>query len=84
MIWILPIVVTLVAAVLVVATWPRKGAWGINLKKTCCPQCGLRVPRWRRPANERQALWGGWTCSKCGCEMDKYGKKIKDDGESCA
>ena len=84
MIWILPVVVTLIAAVLVVAMWPREGAWGINLSKTCCPRCGLRMSRWRRPDNERQALWGGWTCRKCGCEMDKYGKELKDDGESCA
>lgn len=75
MIWLLPIVAALVAAVLVIALWPREGPMGINLKRTYCPRCGHRVPRWRRPADGRQALWGGWTCSRCGCEMDKYGKE---------
>jgi hypothetical protein len=21
-------------------------------------------------------MWGGWTCSNCGCEMDKWGTEI--------
>jgi len=30
----------------------------------------------RRPASFSQAVWGGWTCSKCGCEIDKWGVEI--------
>jgi hypothetical protein len=42
-----------------------------------CPNCGERFPRFRKPANRRQALWGGGTCSKCGCEVDRRGRKIE-------
>jgi hypothetical protein len=42
-----------------------------------CPECGEPVPRFRKPANRRQALWGGWTCPNCGCEMDRRGRKVK-------
>ena len=55
--------------------WPRTGKMGINLGKVDCPECGDRVPMIRKPENLRQALWGGWTCKKCGTEMDKYGHK---------
>ncbi|MFC1461114.1 hypothetical protein ACFLQR_01170 [Verrucomicrobiota bacterium] len=81
MIWFVPVVAVVVATVLVVALWPRKGPWGINLSKVSCPKCGLRMPRWRRPDNERQMLLGGWTCRQCGCEMDKYGTEIQEDTE---
>ena len=30
----------------------------------------------RKPTSFRQAAWGGWTCSKCGCEIDKWGIEI--------
>ena len=42
-----------------------------------CPDCGTLQPRFRRAANSRQALWGGWSCAECGCEMDRKGRKIK-------
>jgi hypothetical protein len=64
--------------VIVIAIWPRTGEWGINLSKVHCPKCGDPMPRIRKPKNERQRLWGGWTCSKCGCEMDKYGVEVVD------
>ena len=37
-----------------------------------CPNCSARVPAVRRPKNLRQALWGGFTCSNCGKEYDKW------------
>jgi len=83
MIWLVLVsaAATVVAAVVVIAMWPRKGPWGINLSKVSCPRCGARMPRFRRPANDRQALWGGWTCPECGCEMDKYGVEVEgEDG----
>jgi hypothetical protein len=42
-----------------------------------CPNCGEPMPRFRKPANRRQFLWGGWTCTKCGCEMDRRGRRIE-------
>ena len=41
-----------------------------------CPECEEPIPKFRTPANSRQALWGGWTCSHCGCEIDRRGRKI--------
>lgn len=41
-----------------------------------CPQCGEKTPFARIPNSLRQAFWGGWTCGKCGCEMDRKGGKI--------
>ena len=49
----------------------------VSLKKALCPDCGAEQPRVRKPKNWRQALWGGHTCSSCGCEMDRFGKKIR-------
>jgi hypothetical protein len=69
----------LMATLAVGAVWPRKGKWGINLSKVFCPKCAEPMPMIRKPKNERQALWGGWTCRKCGCEMDKYGVELLDD-----
>lgn len=41
-----------------------------------CPQCGAQQPVFRVPKDWRQLLFGGWTCKKCGCRMDRTGKKI--------
>jgi hypothetical protein len=41
-----------------------------------CPECGSPRPTIRRPANLRQALWGGWTCPQCRCEFDTWGRLI--------
>lgn len=60
----------------VVQTIQGKGNWGINLKATTCPQCGAKPPTFRVPKNARQALWGGWTCTTCSIEVDKWGKRI--------
>jgi hypothetical protein len=43
-----------------------------------CPLCGEPLPRFRRPANRRQALWGGWTCPRCGCEVDRAGRMVEE------
>lgn len=53
-----------------------KGRWGINLDTVACPRCRTPAPLARRPASRRQALWGGWTCEKCGAEIDKWGREI--------
>lgn len=51
---------------------------GLNFKKTACTKCGAALPRFRRPANLRQILWGGWSCHECGSEYDKWMKPIDE------
>ncbi len=41
-----------------------------------CPKCGTPVPMFRVASSFRQMLWGGWTCSKCSTEMDKFGNEL--------
>lgn len=41
-----------------------------------CSKCHAEMPVVRMPKNMRQALWGGWTCSNCGCELDRKGREI--------
>jgi hypothetical protein len=56
----------------------QRGNWGVNFKSPACTECGTPVPPVRKPANWRQALWGGWTCSQCGFELDKWGKPVEN------
>ena len=46
-----------------------------------CPTCGQPIPVVRRPSTWRQALWGGWTCTRCGAELDRYGRRIGQAGQ---
>lgn len=41
-----------------------------------CPGCGQKVPRFRKPSSARQAMWGGWTCPNCGCQMNRKGRRL--------
>ena len=41
-----------------------------------CPECGTPMPKFRMPQSARQWLWGGWTCSECGCEVDRKGQRV--------
>jgi hypothetical protein len=41
-----------------------------------CPECGYPRPTVRRPANWRQALWGGWTCPSCRIEFDSFSRRV--------
>lgn len=50
--------------------------WGVNFRRFRCPKCDSPTPLARRPASVRQALWGGWTCSECHAEIDKFGTDI--------
>jgi hypothetical protein len=55
-----------------------RGKWGLNYSPPSeCPGCGERLPLVRVPTSFRQAMWGGWTCTYCGCELDKWGKVIR-------
>ena len=46
---------------------------GINIKRVHCPNCNAKQPIARKPANQRQMLFGGYTCKQCNTEMDKFG-----------
>jgi hypothetical protein len=37
----------------------QRGNWGINFKRVVCTLCDTPMPMVRKPANWRQALWGG-------------------------
>ena len=39
-----------------------------------CPKCKTELPKFRKPANFRQAMWGGYTCTGCGTELTRKGK----------
>jgi len=53
-----------------------KNRWGINLESVNCPACGSPMPQVRQPKSVRERLWGGGTCGQCGCEMDKWGRRL--------
>jgi hypothetical protein len=42
-----------------------------------CPNCGAPLPRFRWPTSGRQLLWGGVTCSACGCQLNRKGNKLE-------
>ena len=54
------------------AKFLKGSRWGMNFSDVNCPHCGEALPRIRRPKNLRQLLWGGWTCSNCNQEFDKW------------
>ena len=68
------------AVVLVVRGTAKKDKWGINVEGVVgtgrCPKCGTGLPAIRSPNSFRQAMWGGWTCSTCKAELDKWGRLI--------
>jgi hypothetical protein len=53
-----------------------KNRWGMNLESVNCSACDSPLRQVRQTKSFRQALCGGWTCAKCGCEMDKWGRLI--------
>ena len=57
----------LVAALIILMQKPKK-----------CPECDAPRPKIRKPANSRQAAKGGWTCTECGCAMDRRGRKVAE------
>lgn len=42
-----------------------------------CARCNAELPVVRRPANFRQAMLGGFTCSQCGADLDRQGRERK-------
>jgi hypothetical protein len=55
-------------------TWRGYGRWGINFHYPYkCPQCDNKLPIIRIPNDFQEGMWGGWTCKRCGCKVDKWG-----------
>ena len=49
-----------------------KTNWGINFSPPkSCPKCNEKLAQVRMPKGSEEAMWGGFTCSKCGHKMDK-------------
>jgi hypothetical protein len=55
----------------------QRGNFGLNFTSARCSACGESMPAFRKPANFKQTLWGGWTCPKCGVELDKWGRPVE-------
>ena len=72
LVFIVPVL--LIGILLVAFGTVTKNRWGINTKLVNCPACGCPMPQVRQPKSIKQTLWGGGTCGKCGCEMDKWGR----------
>jgi DNA-directed RNA polymerase subunit RPC12/RpoP len=51
--------------------------WGINLGQVDCPRCGTHLPQVRKPSSLSQTVWGGYTCSSCRTEVDKWGRELE-------
>ena len=64
-----------VAAVLIHGT-VTKSKMGININPSQCPRCQTAMPSVRATKSLNQALWGGWSCPNCGCELDKWGREV--------
>ena len=52
-----------------------KNRWGFNLRRVECPDCRTVMGLVRMPTSGRQAMWGGYTCPTCKCELDKWGRR---------
>lgn len=46
-------------------------------KPAKCEKCGAEQPKFRKPQNFNQAMWGGYTCAGCGSELNARGKLRK-------
>jgi hypothetical protein len=66
--------------VVILSSLRHTGRMGINLSARACPVCGTPAEGVRTPTSFRQALWGGWTCAKCGAELDKWGAEVAKRG----
>ena len=49
-----------------------------------CPRCTAMMPALRWPTSLKQALWGGWTCPSCGCDMNRSGHDTDSSGHPMA
>jgi len=65
-----------VGVVLVIYGTIVKNRWGVNLRRVQCPNCATVMGRVRTPNSGKQAMWGGYTCPTCRCELDKWGRPV--------
>ena len=49
----------------------------LALRQRYCSKCETKLPKFRKPKNQNQALFGGWTCPKCHTELDSSGNVVK-------
>ena len=52
---------------------------GLLLPRKSCPKCSTPLPRFRKPADAREAMLGGWCCQKCGARIARNGMLLPDD-----
>jgi PHP family Zn ribbon phosphoesterase len=47
-------------------------------KKPICPKCKTQFELGKSKRTPKQIWWsGGWTCQKCGAEIDRKGNLVK-------
>jgi hypothetical protein len=75
---VLAVIFSLLGVGLVLVTYgtAQKNRWGINLEAVNCPRCKQVMPQVRTPRSTSEAMWGGGTCARCGCQMDKWGREV--------
>ena len=72
--WILMLTIpAMVVAIFLVRR--QKQTRGIGLFGAVCPRCAEPLPSVRKATSFSETLWGGWTCPRCGCKVDRYGKE---------
>ena len=49
------------------------------MPKRYCPDCQTPLPKFG-VKYIRSRLWLGWICPRCGCEMDRRGRKVSCQG----
>ncbi len=52
-------------------------AYALMRKPLTCEKCGAMQPKFRKPANSQQAMWGGTTCPECNADLDRNGRVRK-------
>lgn len=56
----------------------NKTKWGINTQAVSCTKCETPFAKIRKPQTIQQKLWGGYSCSTCNIEVDKWGRDISE------
>jgi hypothetical protein len=70
-----PVLILVIIAIVFWILTKRKSPWGITFSRKPCPRCGTMPPVVRVPKGLDETIFGGWTCSNCGCKVDKYGRE---------
>jgi predicted SprT family Zn-dependent metalloprotease len=72
---VFPLFLIFLCGVLLFAKWRKQRVFGktIGKKDVYCKNCEAKLSRFRRPDNAKQFWHGGWTCRKCGKQLDRRG-----------